>query len=302
MKHKYLPICIFLVMSINCCCWIWVAKGNPFQSSPSPNATALKPGIKDRILNSLQETQQELRRAVAGRVREFNKSKTALLFLLIAASSFLFGVVHAVGPGHGKTLVMSYILYEKRPKLIRGLLAGIYVAFGEAIAAILLVYSIYYLALGRITSSFQQAEGKIRMVCYAAVFVIGTILLLFRLFKHLPGSRLRKPENTPEVLKSSRGLLVIVLLGLIPCPGVMLLLIFMLAAGLPVFGILFGVCMAFGMALTISAFSIAAVLAKKYSLQVISGESRRIRHFETFIELIGALMIVIFSGIMLFTN
>lgn len=53
--------------------------------------------------------------------------------------SFLYGVVHAIGPGHGKAVVSSYLL-ATRQTLRNGILLAFVAALAQALAAILLIF------------------------------------------------------------------------------------------------------------------------------------------------------------------
>ncbi|MFX8381727.1 hypothetical protein ABTL77_20215, partial [Acinetobacter baumannii] len=63
-------------------------------------------------------------------------SGTALA--LILGLSFLYGVVHAAGPGHGKTVVASYLV-SRRETVMRGLMIGSAISLIQAVVAIVLV-------------------------------------------------------------------------------------------------------------------------------------------------------------------
>lgn len=277
--------------------WIHAGDCSPFQRPSVVKPVPAEQGLIDSLNSRLNEVQKELRATVAGMVRGFKESGSLVSLLLIAGGSFLYGVIHAVGPGHGKTIVMSYLMYEKKPRLFRGILAGFIIAFGEAVSAIIIVYLVYFLALGRLTSSFLQTESRIRTIAYIAILLLGIVLFVYRLIKYRAGG-----ETEPDSENKSRGLAVAVLLGLIPCPGVMLLLIFMLAARLPVHGVLFALCMAFGMALTISGFGVMTVMSKSWFLKLTSTSTTRFRHIQIVVELSAALLIIILAGIMLFNS
>ena len=65
--------------------------------------------------------------------KENNKVVYTILFF-----TFLYGVVHSLGPGHGKTLVLTYSVKEKLnfPKL---LLVSALIAYLQGLSAYLLV-------------------------------------------------------------------------------------------------------------------------------------------------------------------
>ena len=58
---------------------------------------------------------------------------------------FLYGVLHAAGPGHGKAVLTTYLLTH-RQQLQRGIVMGISAAMLQGISAVVLVYGLIGLA------------------------------------------------------------------------------------------------------------------------------------------------------------
>lgn len=58
--------------------------------------------------------------------------------LMLIALSFVYGVFHAVGPGHGKAVIVTYLGSHKE-SLSRGALISFLAALFQAIVAIILV-------------------------------------------------------------------------------------------------------------------------------------------------------------------
>lgn len=275
------------------------AANSPFGRSSAEVDSPQAPQQEEfRLSDWIRTTQRDLRSMIAGLVRGFKETKGSLAFLTIIGASFLYGLLHALGPGHGKAIVMSYLIAERRPKLIKGLLAGCIIAFGEAISAVIVVYSIYFFALGRLTRSFQIAERQIQQIAYILILLLGLALLVYRIYHNLPVFRRYSPPDH-QAQDRGPGLLAAVLLGLIPCPGVMLLLIFMLTAGLPIWGLAFAFSMACGMAITISGFAVATVVARSHAVTAVLRQSEKRRTIEAAIEILGAVLIIALSLFML---
>jgi hypothetical protein len=75
------------------------------QAAPRDNAGA---GWLTRLQIWIVETQQQLHRDLAKAVREL-KSDPFTAGLTLIGLSFLYGVLHAAGPGHGKAIISSYV-------------------------------------------------------------------------------------------------------------------------------------------------------------------------------------------------
>ena len=86
------------------------------------------------ILSAQQDVQNALSRALT-RIRTSDPlAATAFLSLL----SFVYGVLHAVGPGHGKAVISSYVLANEQT-MRRGILLSFLSAFAQALVAIAFV-------------------------------------------------------------------------------------------------------------------------------------------------------------------
>jgi ABC-type nickel/cobalt efflux system permease component RcnA len=87
--------------------------------------------------------------------------------------------------------------------------------------------------------------------------------------------------------------------GLIPCSGAVLILVYALANGLLVAGILMTLCIAVGMAITLSAIGIAAVYARARAVGAPQAAEARRPRVRMALDLLGPLVITLFGTILL---
>ena len=80
--------------------------------------------------------QAEFYRALTTAILSLKNSGHA--FWLLAALSFAYGIFHAVGPGHGKSVVTSYLLVT-RQTVRRGILISFAAGLAQALTAIAVV-------------------------------------------------------------------------------------------------------------------------------------------------------------------
>ena len=90
--------------------------------------------------------------------KENNKVVYTILFF-----TFLYGVVHSLGPGHGKTLVLTYSVKEKLnfPKL---LLVSALIAYLQGLSAYLLVKFIINLSDKASMMLFYDLDNRTRLI------------------------------------------------------------------------------------------------------------------------------------------
>ena len=98
--------------------------------------------------------------------------------------SFIYGVVHAVGPGHGKTIISSYVVANEET-VRRGVIISFIAAALQALSAIALV-GILAFALNASGLKINAWANQLETVSYALIALVGAWLLttqLVRLFR-----------------------------------------------------------------------------------------------------------------------
>ena len=132
--------------------------------------------------------------------------------------TFLYGIVHSFGPGHGKTLVLTYSVKEKLnfPKL---LLISFLIAYLQGLSAYILVKFIINLSDKASMMLFYDLDNRTRLIASVLIILIG----LYNIYSVL---RNKSCEHCHETkVKNILGFSIV--LGLCPCPGVMTVLLSM---------------------------------------------------------------------------
>lgn len=220
--------------------------------------------------------QREVNLQMSGLLKAVAESPTKAGGSLLAFS-FIYGVLHALGPGHGKIVITTWLAtHPSKLKSSIGLtLASSLLQGGVAIALVVVVLSLLQLPARQLhMSSFWLEKGS-----YALVGVLG-LILCWRALKKLR-VLLQKPtfktftphhvhdENcgcghqhlpTQEQLQNGddwRTRLTIVLsMGMRPCSGAIMVLLFSKVIGVFGWGMLSALAMAAGTSLTISSLAL----------------------------------------------
>ncbi|MCG8707803.1 nickel transporter [Brenneria sp. 4F2] len=208
----------------------------------------------------------------------------------------MYGILHAIGPGHGKFVISSYLSVSDENASSARLISFLG-AIAQGIAAIIFVYALVILfnfTIGELSQSRWYVE-KISAV-YIGIF--GAVLLL-RSYKarpratrlkinkiisapaHRPGALLmRKPAlkvmdqdsgcchhhhgmvsgMMPRDVKSA--LWVILAIGSRPCTGAILLLVFSNAVGIVNWGIAAVMAMALGTSLAVTTLATLVIKSR----------------------------------------
>lgn len=162
----------------------------------------------------------------------------------ILAFSLAYGIIHALGPGHGKALISGYLLANPTLKTSHVLRMGFFIALVHALSALVLT-------LGATYAIEVSASKLLRDVSVPMVQISGGLIVLMGcwLLYEVATSRSKKEAHVDAKKEAS----VIILSGIVPCPGVMTLSFFAITLGEFSLGIISALFMSLGMGLTISA-------------------------------------------------
>ncbi|MDJ0975949.1 MAG: DUF3299 domain-containing protein [Planctomycetota bacterium] len=180
----------------------------------------------------------------------------ALLFGLLV--SFLYGLLHTLGPGHGKTVVVSYFIGEGG-SLRRGVGMGVRIAIFHVLAAVVIVVLADFV-LRQTTGHSPAAFKSIRLVSYASIVLIGTFMLVGAIRSMREGTSASCSCDSHS--KRTGGVLALAV-GCVPCTGALLVMLYGLANDLVWLSVLMVVAISIGMAVAMSAIGIAAILGRR---------------------------------------
>ncbi|WP_368301874.1 nickel/cobalt transporter [Kluyvera sichuanensis] len=191
--------------------------------------------------------------------------------------SFVYGVLHALGPGHGKVVITTWLAtHPSKLKSSIGLTLAASLLQGlVAIGLVVVVLTLLRLPARQLhLSSFWLEKGS-----YALVGVLG-LLLCWRALKKLR-MLLRKPtftaftphhvhdqhcgcghQHMPDPKRLERDedwrarLMIILSMGMRPCSGAIMVLLFSKVIGVFGWGVASALAMAAGTSLTISSLAL----------------------------------------------
>lgn len=110
---------------------------------------------------------------LSGAVKAARTDGSALWFL--SGIGFLYGVLHAAGPGHGKAVVASYMFANERA-LRRGVILSFLAAGLQGLVAVALV-GMLALLLHATAKGMRDAAQAVESLSYAGIAVLGLVLV-----------------------------------------------------------------------------------------------------------------------------
>lgn len=244
------------------------------------------------------EYQRRIQQTLSGSLRDIKAGSGSLALWTLATVCFGYGVVHTLGPGHGKAVVVAYFLDSSRPRAwIEGIFAGAWIAFTHTLAALLLAGALKLFATVGLLGALREVRN-VEMVSYLLILAIG----IWRLWAGITG-RLHEHHHGHDhghdhhhdhdhhhhepQQRTIAGWLLLTAAGVAPCAGALVVILLSIALDVIWAGVVGVIAIAFGMAITLSAIGMASMVAHR--LIIGDGRSQEIGRFTT----IAASLIVI---------
>ncbi len=308
--------------------------GMPVPASPSgaatPEAAPAGPswGPLGGLLSYAMTVQQTYYRGMAQAFRAVNLEHSLAAAWTLALLSFAYGIFHAVGPGHGKIVVSSYLLADESD-VKRGVFIAFLSSFAQAVTAIVAVGALA-VVLGLTHRAVADSVPIIERASFLLVIGLGAAMLwraLRRGRAHAHGAHAHEAHDhhdhdhghdrdhghahhghahmpTPRELRAHhdwRSVTAMVLaVGLRPCTGAILVLLFALTQGAFIIGALSALAMSVGTAITVSTLAVLTVLSKNLALRIASTtDSPWTRRIERGLEIGGGVFILLMGLMMM---
>jgi nickel/cobalt exporter len=265
----------------------------------------------------LQDQQRSFYGAMTASLNTLRTDWTA--FWVLGGLSFLYGVFHAAGPGHGKVVISSYMLANET-QLRRGVTLSVLSALLQSLVAVVFVLVAAGL-LGLTSMAMGDAAHWIGVVSYGLVALLGLWLVLRKLFgwghghhhadlththdhghdhDHDDHVHVVTPEATGGSLREQLG--VVLAVGLRPCSGALVVLVFALSQGLLAAGVVAVLLMGVGTAITVALLATVAVTAKGLARRIGGVDNPATARVVWGLELLAAMAVLGFGILLLLAS
>ena len=292
----------------------------PSAFAPQAAAPLQARGPFGKLLSWVADTQQSMQRELATGVKRLKSGNAIGAMLALAGLSFLYGVVHAVGPGHGKAIISSYVVANEET-VRRGIMISFIAAALQALTAIVLV-SVLLIGLNATGLQVNAWANQLESVSYAMIALVGLYLLttqsvrLWRSYREGSSAQAAKSQaahahgdhghhhahdhhhhdhdhdhhhdhhhdhqhahgEACDHIVDARQLAgpfswrkvmaVVFSVGIRPCTGAILVLVFALTQGLFWAGVAATFAMAFGTAITVAVLASLALGSRELALKL----------------------------------
>lgn len=243
-------------------------------------------------LVTIARWQKSLNDNLAKQIAAYKSTGAMMPVLIILLLSFMYGLFHAAGPGHGKFVVASYFLANRASPRDGVLMSGL-IALTQALVAIALV-GVFALLLGGNAMALIGNITWVELVSYGLIMLLGLWMVWGGIVgrgcshghahshdrdhahghshahdhAHGPdhaGNHDQSHDADPARPAASGWAMVpaAIAAGLRPCTGSVIVLLFTLANGMFLIGVLGSLVMALGVAITVAAIGLATIYARK---------------------------------------
>lgn len=295
--------------------------------APAEGASAVPAAVPKKTVEKtrsfytvIAEEQKVLREKLTAAISAMKSGDWGAIwkFLLIC---LVYGMLHALGPGHGKSIVVGYFI-ARRGRWRQGVALGAGITVTHTMSAVLLLLVLYAIFKATVFNAFETGRVGIERASYALIMLTGVLLVVLGIrdvIKSHKGcgcaARIDTAEEAAQdgaCAKSSSGIAlppiarwreilgVAAVTGIVPCPAVALIVLFCLLNSMVALSLLGALVICIGMTITNVAFGIAAVAFRK-GIDKGSAHTRIATKIYTVATLAGGVIIFI-SGLLLFTN
>jgi ABC-type nickel/cobalt efflux system permease component RcnA len=272
------------------------------------------------LLPVLQDLHRTFHDSLVGSLQALKDAGSATALVSLVTAGFLYGVLHAIGPGHGKVVIGAYMFADDHT-LRKGLAITALSSLLQAAVAIALVLILFF-ALGLARASVGAAESASAWMEYLSFGLLAAVgaILVARGARFLRAGRGATEGNhhgtsachcggcshhapIAQQLRKAQGLrgsaAVVASIGLRPCSGALLLMSLACLTGEIWAGIAGTLAMGVGTGISVSAVAVAAVQSRKWLLNLVSVTEARLAAATGLASIFGGVAIIMSVAVLL---
>jgi ABC-type nickel/cobalt efflux system permease component RcnA len=207
------------------------------------------------LLQEIAALQQEIYRVLAGEIRTFAGEGSWFALAAFVPLGIAFGAVHALMPGHGKSVLALY-LAGSPASLARGLATALALSLTHVGMSVLIV--LFALPVVSFVLGSAGRAPLLEDISRGLLGLIG-IWMLYR--------AVRRPVDRHH---AAEGVAVGAIAGLVPCPLTLFVMTYSVSRGAPGAGLAFAAIMMIGVAVTLCFVAWASIFARQGLLTLIA--------------------------------
>ncbi len=252
-----------------------------------PSGPSTWPVIGSLITRSAM-IQRKLQNSIAELMTDLKQTGNSGKLWTLLGLSFLFGILHAIGPGHRKAVLVAYFLGEGT-KPLRGIIIGFLLAAVHAVSAIILVGGLYLFTTKSLLLSVNKTQQFLMPFTYGIITLLG-IWIVFETIRHKGHKKATSSGKT-----GTRGL---ILSGIVPCPAASAIMILSVATSSVPIGIFSILSMSLGMGVLLASVGLLTILFRK-KMTILLKDPIKGKKFERLLHFVSGFSMALFGLFML---
>lgn len=218
--------------------------------------------IWDQFMYYLTNLQSAFNKDAAIQIKLLHTNYSTELFQALLVTSFLYGAIHAIGPGHGKSIITSWILAQRR-SLKDIALVAVGATLLHAFSAVAIVASIFYF-VGKYLPGMMGTMSLWLNVVSGVILAITGMQLFAGHYKQYCNHSC-KTQRLSNHLHSVHPAWIALSIGIVPCPLATVIFIYCLTTNMMISGLQLVAAFALGMGLTLFLVAITVWLIKNHA-------------------------------------
>ncbi len=278
------------------------AARNPFISSEKSNSPPKRspivgyPAFLQPLMEKAADYQRTIKEKMVWLAQDIRQYPFGYSFWGFMLLSFLYGVVHALGPGHGKIYTCSYFLSQ--PGTFKNVLLFVNLTMLTHVftGTLLILFGALVLktsgAMTLENSGLFLERFSYGLLAFVGFFIAGKIIRKIR-------TGIGHCHDLPD-RADMKGLVATALaVGIVPCPGAALILLFSLTLRILTAGLWAMLFIAAGMTITATVFAFGALGFRRIFLSLVNGSDRMVAGTHVLLSFGGAICISVFGLVLL---
>ena len=315
---KLLTIIATLMLSLN-------ANALPAMSAPADAGQAVQVEKQEKSVSILKPIKVQvlkwnmwINKQIPKYMKSLKNNPSIIVILTALFAAFVYGILHTLGPGHGKMVVATYFLTQEA-KFLQGVWLGVKTAFAHVGGAIVLILTTD-IALRSVILDPETHMYLLRNISFSLIILVGSVMLIQAIL-HATGkvkntgcahcnhaaqahdhNHSHSHDHSHKHKHNKKETFIALSIGAIPCTGSLLILLYAMANDILYFGLLMVVFVALGMALTMIVLGLVTILGKKKLIDKIFNTTKHAHKGKIVLELAGALFIIAIGSLLLWVN
>jgi nickel/cobalt transporter (NicO) family protein len=271
-------------------------------------------GLFNGLLQKLAHQQMLLNERISHQFKAVRDTGSGAAFFTILALAFFYGVLHAAGPGHGKSIVAAYFVANEARWTSSVIMGGI-ISLLQGLTAVLVVF-LLSLVLNVSQMAVENNGAMVEFISYGLVVLIG-LVLFYRAATGKGHTHSHGPvghghehhdcghdhhshddhgHHAPTRSRTSFRRILTLAAGVAPCASAIIIMLFALANGALLVGTIAVLALSLGMGLTVSAIGVLSILARGLMKRFAGGETAAGERLERGLAIGGSVLVVGFAG------